>query len=199
MAEGGILNILQVYWSKSCLSQLLIVASHFICLFLFFRVLWGGYHPSWSSKYSCERTEHIQLLLGCPRHPETLLPEWALDCGLARKTSHCRSHIWVQKTLQQTREPYFSWPHQWDTGHWGKIHCSLCFYILLLFSLLVRLYFVGNHKLGHTFLPAGVITGLEPRCTLGIHSEESWWEEETQLHMGHHTIPVLCNLCRRSV
>lgn len=76
-------------------------------------------------------------------------------------------------------------------------HCNLCSYFLLLFSLSCATLFVKNHKLGHTFLPPGVTAGLEPGCTLGIHSEESWWEEETQLHMGHHTLPVLSNLCRR--
>lgn len=66
---------------------------------LFLRVLWSSHYPGGGSRYTCDGAEYIQLLPGCQGHSETLLPEWALDSGLARSACHRWSHFWVQETL----------------------------------------------------------------------------------------------------
>lgn len=66
---------------------------------LFLRVLWSGHHPSGGSRYTCDRTEHIQLLPGHQGCPAALLSERTLDSGLARAACYCRSHFWVQEAL----------------------------------------------------------------------------------------------------
>lgn len=154
---------------------------------------WPGRHPIAGAVFEYKRPyNRPESLISTGPTNETLVIEvknpWAQNVSFWLMSYIIYIYIAIHACICATWCLLFSW-HTFFTSH---------HYVYIIGLLFVVLCLILSHGSYHVLSPVDIVAGQEPRCTLGIHSKENWWEKEphqTQLYMGHHTLPMLSDLC----